>query len=60
MPPALGSLVTLRILRLSHNKLSALPPEVSALTALEVLQADHNQITSLPGEDEEQQPEERR
>ncbi|GLI68627.1 hypothetical protein VaNZ11_013105, partial [Volvox africanus] len=48
LPPAVSSLMTLRILRLSHNRLTSLPVEISALTALEVLAADHNQLTSIP------------
>ncbi|KAJ9510144.1 hypothetical protein QJQ45_015630, partial [Haematococcus lacustris] len=47
---ALGQLRTLRVLRLSHNKLVALPGELGQLAALEVLAADHNLLASIPVE----------
>lgn len=45
----IGALGTLRELRVSHNKLTALPREIGNLVHLQKLVADHNLLTSLPG-----------
>jgi hypothetical protein len=50
LPPEVGQLVPLQVLRLTSNKLTMLPPAIGDLGSLEVLAADHNQLTSIPGE----------
>ena len=50
LPPEVGQLVPLQVLRLTSNKLTILPPAIGALGNLEVLAADHNQLTSIPGD----------
>ncbi len=48
-PVALLDFAHLRILNLSHNKISgSIPPEISKLRSLEVLNLAYNRITSLP------------
>jgi Leucine-rich repeat (LRR) protein len=44
LPAAVGSLVHLQQLSLSHNKLSVLPPELCALRSLTALDLSHNRI----------------
>ncbi|KAE8688812.1 hypothetical protein F3Y22_tig00110954pilonHSYRG00050 [Hibiscus syriacus] len=48
IPPALGSLTSLRQLHVPNNKLTSLPNEIGLLTQLEVLKADNNRITTIP------------
>ncbi len=44
-----GQLTALKILRLSHNRLSTLPAELGLLTQLEVLAVDSNTLSAIPG-----------
>lgn len=46
----IGSLTSLRELRVANNRLAALPPEIGSLSLLRKLVADNNLITSIPGQ----------
>ncbi|GMJ08900.1 hypothetical protein like AT2G30105 [Hibiscus trionum] len=48
LPPALGSLTSIRQLHVANNKLTTLPNEIGLLTQLEVLKVDNNRITTIP------------
>ena len=50
VPAELGQLASLRVLRLSSNRLTSLPAEIGQLTSLEVLVLGGNKLTSLPAE----------
>ena len=48
----IGSLTSLRELRVPGNKLSSLPREIGSLVNLQRLVADSNLITTMPGENQ--------
>ena len=48
LPPAIGSLSSLRILDVSDNRLAALPDELGACSSLEELLLYKNQLKKLP------------
>ncbi|WVZ59161.1 hypothetical protein U9M48_009353 [Paspalum notatum var. saurae] len=48
LPSILGSLISLRELRVANNSLDSLPKEIGLLKHLEILIASNNRITSLP------------
>ncbi|KAL6643153.1 hypothetical protein ACP70R_021334 [Stipagrostis hirtigluma subsp. patula] len=48
LPSALGSLTSLRELRIANNRLDSLPVEIGSLKHLQILIASNNRITSLP------------
>ena len=48
LPPEIGQLTALKILRLDSNQLTTLPPEIRQLTALTQLYLMSNQLTTLP------------
>ncbi|QLL34064.1 hypothetical protein HG536_0F03890 [Torulaspora globosa] len=50
IPPAIKSLVNLRVLDLSHNKLTSLPKEMGHCYQLKYLYVFDNMITTLPWE----------
>jgi internalin A len=50
VPPELGHLTSLTVLKLGDNQLTSLPPEIGQLTALTDLSLNSNQLTSLPPE----------
>lgn len=45
---SLQSLITIKVLDLHHNQLTALPEDIGQLTALQVLNVERNQLTHLP------------
>ncbi|XP_028768978.1 LRR repeats and ubiquitin-like domain-containing protein At2g30105 isoform X1 [Neltuma alba] len=47
LPPALGSLISLKELHVSNNKLVNLPNEIGHLTKLEVLRANNNRMSTV-------------
>ncbi|MBS0287620.1 MAG: leucine-rich repeat domain-containing protein [Proteobacteria bacterium] len=53
LPPEIGRLAVLSILRLENNQLTALPPEIVQLKKLTMLELSHNQLTALPPEIEQ-------
>ncbi|KAI8470882.1 MAG: hypothetical protein J3K34DRAFT_520933 [Monoraphidium minutum] len=50
LPPVVGDLARIKVLRLSNNKVAVLPPEIGRLAQLELLAADGNQLTAVPAE----------
>ena len=50
VPAELGQLASLRVLRLSSNRLTSLPAEIGQLTSLEVLKLESNKLTRVPVE----------
>ncbi|KAL6842333.1 hypothetical protein ACP4OV_027760 [Aristida adscensionis] len=48
LPSTLGSLTSLRELRIANNRLDTLPVEIGSLKHLQILIASNNRITSLP------------
>lgn len=48
LPPAIGSLESLKNLYVAHNQLNDLPTEIGHLTELQILTLDSNKFTSLP------------
>lgn len=50
LPPEIGQLSALKLLRLDENQLSSLPPEIGQLCALNMLWLRGNQLSSLPSE----------
>lgn len=48
LPPTLGSLTSLRELRVANNSLDNLPKEIGLLKHLQILIANNNRIASLP------------
>ncbi|CAN6293359.1 unnamed protein product [Urochloa humidicola] len=48
MPSTLGSLTSLRELRIANNRLDSLPIEIGSLKHLQILIANNNRITTLP------------
>ena len=50
VPAELGQLASLRVLRLSSNRLTSLPAEIGQLTSLEVLKLESNKLTELSAE----------
>ena len=50
LPPEIGELTDLTMLRFSLNRLTALPPEIGQLTNLTTLHLDENRLTALPPE----------
>ena len=50
LPPSIGDLHQLRMLRLAHNRLAALPPAIGGLVGLKGLFLDYNNLSRLPEE----------
>ena len=50
IPPELGILNNLRILKLGNNNLTSIPPELGNLSKLEELSFFNNRLTSIPPE----------
>jgi internalin A len=48
LPPEIGQLTSLQILKLNRNRLTALPPEIGQLINLKQLWLDGNRLTALP------------
>lgn len=48
LPPEIGQLWNLELLRLSQNELEILPDELTTLLRLQDLRCDHNRLRSLP------------
>ena len=48
LPPEIGDLENLQILRLSENNLTSLPPEIGNLTELQTLDLHGNNLSTLP------------
>ena len=46
--PNISSLISLRILNLSHNAITTIPDDIAQLTRLTHLKLDHNRITAIP------------
>jgi Leucine-rich repeat (LRR) protein len=49
LPPELGVCILLKIIDVSHNRLSSLPDSLTTLPELLELDASHNQLAALPG-----------
>jgi len=50
LPSEIGKMVNLRVLNISHNKMTGVPAEVGHLKKLEVLDLSYNELTGLPYE----------
>ena len=50
LPPEIGQLAKLTLLRADNNQLSTLPPEIGQLAKLTELNLENNQLSTLPSE----------